>query len=129
MDFWTSLLSGLAYGLAVFFFIAALTGVFLVLSDLFRDRGLNGWAKAAWTVFIVLVPLLATLIYVIARGRGMAERRAAEAEEAKASVDAYIRETATPDPARVISEAHELVKNGALTETEFVALKNRVLTA
>ncbi|UNK71574.1 PLDc N-terminal domain-containing protein [Microbacterium sp. H1-D42] len=76
-----------------FVLLAALLAVFLTISDLFRDRALSGWAKAAWVVLLIFLPLLGSLIYVIARGRGMpdrigdAARRRHERADARARAD------------------------------------------
>ncbi|MBL3700774.1 hypothetical protein D3228_14160 [Leucobacter luti] len=101
----------------------------MVIVDLFRDRKLNGWAKAAWILFLVLVPLLTSLVYLIARGQGMAERVDEDAKESKDATDAYIREVAGASPADEIAKAKALLDSGAITAEEFAALKGRVLSA
>ncbi len=65
---------GLLTVLAVFLFAAWIAVLFTILSDLFSDHGLSGWAKAAWVLFLVFIPFLAALVYLIARGQGMSER-------------------------------------------------------
>ncbi|RZT68389.1 SHOCT domain-containing protein [Leucobacter luti] len=112
-----------------FVFISALIAVVMVIVDLFRDRKLNGWAKAAWILFLVLVPLLTSLVYLIARGQGMAERVDEDAKESKDATDAYIREVAGASPADEIAKAKALLDSGAITAEEFAALKGRVLSA
>src|SRR6478752_1322477 len=65
--------------------------VFTILADVFRRRDIGGWAKAAWSVFLVIVPFLGVLVYLIAQHDGMAERAAAAAENQKAQFDDYVR--------------------------------------
>ena len=81
-----------------FIFISALFIVFSVVSDLIRDKELNGWAKAIWAVFLISVPFLTALIYLIARGKGMSERQVARAAQAQQATDSYIREVAGSSP-------------------------------
>ena len=61
-----------------FFFVCYLMVLFQIIADLFRDRDLSGWWKALWIIFLIIFPFLAAVIYLIARGRGMAERQAGE---------------------------------------------------
>ena len=81
--------------LEVFLFAAWLMILFVIIGDLFRDHQLSGWAKAAWTVFLIFVPFLAALIYLIARGDGMRERALQEQHHQQDQLDAYIRQTAS----------------------------------
>src|SRR6185369_8991220 len=78
----------------VFLFVAWLWILFAVIADLFRDHELSGWAKAGWIVVLILLPLLGTLIYLIARGQGMRDRTIAEQAAVKSQMDSYVRETA-----------------------------------
>jgi len=110
-----------------FLFVAYLMVLWQILTDLFRDRQLNGWGKAAWLIFLILFPFLTALVYVIARGRGMAERHAAALHEAKSQTDQYIREVATTSPAQQIADAHGLLEAGAITPDEFATLKAKAL--
>jgi hypothetical protein len=80
--------------LEVFLFAAWLMILFVIIGDLFRDHQLSGWAKAAWTVFLIFVPFLATLIYLITRGDGMRERALHQRQETQQQMEAYIRQTA-----------------------------------
>src|SRR5690349_24712727 len=83
-----------------FVFISYLMVVFTIIGDIFRDQSLNGWLKAVWIIFLVFLPFLTALVYLIARGQGMAERRAAEMGALREAQTAYIRETAgTASPA------------------------------
>src|SRR5215216_2208469 len=69
----------------VFVFISYLMVLFNIVADLFRDHALNGWWKAVWIIFLIFVPFLTALVYLIARGKGMSERGAAQAKEYKAA--------------------------------------------
>ena len=80
--------------LEVFLFAAWLMILFTIIGDLFRDHQLSGWAKAAWVIFLIFVPFLGALIYLIARGDGMRERALHQQQEAQKQFDAYVRQTA-----------------------------------
>lgn len=110
-----------------FVFIAALIAFVLVLTDLFRDRKLNGWAKAAWIFFLVFVPLLTALVYMIVRGGGIPDRINDEARRQREASEEYIREVAASGPADEITKAKALLDAGAITAEEFSALKSRAL--
>ncbi|WP_243767853.1 SHOCT domain-containing protein [Leifsonia sp. TF02-11] len=111
-----------------FAFIAYLFALFAIIGDLFRDRKLNGWWKAVWIIFLIFVPFLTALIYLIARGRGMAERSVKEAADTQAVVDAHIREVASSSPADEIAKAQQLLVSGTITQQEFDHLKARALS-
>ncbi|MBT0993583.1 SHOCT domain-containing protein [Cellulomonas sp. DKR-3] len=123
MDFWHWVLVLLWW----FLFFAYLIILFQILGDLFRDRDLGGWGKAAWIVGLILLPFLTALIYVIARGRGMAERQVAAVQQAKADTDTYIREVAGKSPADHIADAKALLDSGAINQAEFEQLKAKAL--
>ncbi|WP_417563962.1 SHOCT domain-containing protein [Microbacterium sp.] len=110
-----------------FFFIAYLMVLFSIISDLFRDRKLNGWWKALWIVCLVFIPLLTSLVYLIARGRGMAERGAKQAEEAKQATDSYIKDVAGRSPSDEIAAAAKLLEAGTITTDEYEKLKAKAL--
>lgn len=109
-----------------FAFIAYLFALFAVVGDLFRDRALNGWWKAVWIVFLIFLPFLTVLAYLIARGRGMAERQAERAQQVKSQTDDYIRSVAA-SPADEIAKAKQLLDAGTISSAEFEQLKARVL--
>jgi hypothetical protein len=101
-----------------------------VIVDIFRDHSLNGWAKALWVLFLVFVPFLAAFIYLIARGRGMAERNAARVAESQAASADYIRSVAgssASSSAAEIEKGKQLLDSGAITPAEFDALKAKAL--
>ena len=100
-----------------------------IIIDIFRDPGLNGWGKALWVLFLVFLPFLAAFIYLIARGRGMTERKVAEAREAQAAQNSYIREVAgaSSSPTSEIESAKKLLDSGAITQAEYDSLKAKAL--
>jgi phospholipase D-like protein len=100
-----------------------------VLMDVYRRHDSSGWAKAGWTVFVIVTPFLGVLIYLIVQGKGMAERSAGEARAAQEQTDAYIRSVSSQsDPAEQIARGKELLDSGAITAAEFDALKRKALT-
>ncbi|WP_395925478.1 SHOCT domain-containing protein [Arthrobacter sp. PM3] len=111
-----------------FAFISYLFALFAVISDIFRDRDLNGWLKAVWIIFLVFVPFLTVLVYLIARGRSMAERQAQSARRAQAETNEYIRSVASASPTQEIAKAKELLDAGTLTQSEFEAVKAKALS-
>src|SRR5690349_21305391 len=85
--------------LEVFLFVAWLWILFAIITDLFRDHETSGWGKAAWVFFLLILPFLGALIYLIARGDGMRERTIKEQEDVKGQLDTYIRQQAHSSPA------------------------------
>ena len=125
-SFWATIWDTIWWFLTIFIFVAYLMALFSIITDLFRDRKLNGWAKAAWFVFLIFLPFVTALVYLIARGRGMGERQAEQIREVKQAQDDYIRQVAG-GPAAEIAEAKKLLDSGAITQAEFEALKARAL--
>ncbi len=111
-----------------FAFIAYLFALFAVITDIFRDRELSGWLKAVWVIFLIFVPFLTVLVYLIARGRSMAERQARSAQQAEAATTEYIRSVAKASPTQEIAKAKELLDAGTLTQSEFDAVKAKALS-
>jgi len=111
-----------------FAFIAYLFALFAVISDIFRDHELSGWLKAVWIIFLVFVPFLTVLVYLIARGRSMAERQARSAQRAEAATTEYILSAAKSSPSQEIAKAKELLDAGTLTQAEFDAVKAKALS-
>jgi hypothetical protein len=100
----------------------------LILSDVFRRRDLSGWGKAAWTFFLIILPFLGALIYLIAQSDGMAERRAQDVQGQRAQMDDYVRSVAgSGGPAAEIDKAKALLDSGAITQPEYEALKAKAL--
>jgi hypothetical protein len=114
----------------IFFLIMFIWVFIMIVTDLFRDHQLSGWAKAAWVVGLIIFPLVGSLVYLIARGQGMAERSAAQHQQARADFDSYIRQTAAAGgggPVDELTRLAELRDKGTITEDEFQTMKARVL--
>ena len=112
---------------STFVFVAYLVVLFHIVVDLFRDSELGGGAKALWIIGLILIPLLTSLIYVLARGKGMAERQRAAVKTAKDDTDAYIRNVAGKSPADQIADAKRLLDSGTINADEFARLKAKAL--
>jgi hypothetical protein len=110
-----------------FFLLTYLMVLFQIVVDLFRDPALGGLAKALWFIALIFLPLLTAVVYVITRGRGMARRREAESLGAQAEAEQYIRDVARTSPADQIARANALLREGAINEAEFAALKAKAL--
>jgi type VI protein secretion system component VasK len=128
MDFWSF------FWLLVwsFFFVAYLMLLFHIFADLFRDGELGGFAKVVWVVVLFVVPLLASLIYIIVRGKGMAEREMERNSRQMAAQEDYIRSVtaasgSTSSTVEQLSQAKALLDSGAITEAEFAAIKSKAL--
>jgi hypothetical protein len=110
-----------------FVFGCYLVVLFQVVVDLFRDQDLSGWWKAIWIIFLIIVPFLSVLIYVIARGRGMAERHLAA--KGGRQDEPYVPPPiiSMSNPADQIGSAQKLLDQGAITQAEFDQLKQKAL--
>lgn len=102
--------------------------VIVVLGDVFRRRDASGAKKVVWTLFIIFLPLLGVLAYLIANGDGMAERNVRQAQAQKAEMDDYVRSVAGGGAAAEIERAKGLLDSGAITQVEFDAIKAKALT-
>jgi hypothetical protein len=112
-----------------FAFIAYLMILFSIFGDLFRDRDTSGLAKGAWVVALILLPFLSALVYLIARGGGMAERSMAAAQAMQEQQEAYIKQVATPaSPADQIAQATRMLEEGTITEADYERLKAKALS-
>jgi Phospholipase_D-nuclease N-terminal len=100
----------------------------VIITDIFRRRDIGGWSKAAWIVFLIIVPFLAALIYLIAQHDGMAERTAQQSAQAKTEFDSYVRDVAaTEGPSGEIKRAKDLLDAGTITQEEFDQIKVKAL--
>ena len=113
--------------LSTFVLIVYLLILFQIIGDLFRDSELGGGSKVLWIIGLVVIPGLAAILYIVIRGRGMAERQRASLQRAKSDTDAYIREVAGKSPAEHIAEAKSLLDAGTITPEEFARLKAKAL--
>ena len=100
-----------------------------IFSDLFRDHELSGGAKALWVIFVIVLPFVGILIYLIARGHGMADRAAKAQARAQEQMNAQIRAVAgtSPSAADQIAQAKSLLDSGAIDQAEFDKLKATAL--
>ena len=115
-----------------FIFFAWFMSLFWVFGDLFRSKDLGGVAKTLWTLFLIVLPILGMLIYLIARGGGMTERALAAQAEAQKRQDAYIRQVATTNGSKnsvadEITSAKALLDSGAINASEYEQLKAKAL--
>ena len=127
MDFWENFWNIIWWFVWVFAFTTYLIAVFMIIGDIFRDHTLNGWLKAVWMIFLIFVPFLTALIYLIARGRGMTERSAERARLNQEYTESYIRNVAGSSPSEEIARAKALLDSGTITESDYEKIKTRVL--
>ena len=116
-----------------FLWIAWLVALFHIIGDIFNSDDLGGWGKAIWLIFVILLPLLGLLIYLIARGGGMQKRAIEKARAQRESYEAYLRETACSTAVGGGGSADELAKladlrdKGVITVDEFERQKAKIL--
>jgi len=116
--------------------------LFRVIADLFGDHELSGWAKVGWVLLVCLLPFFGVFIYLVARGKGMAERAQAHAQQSKRDFDDYIRQTAgssaaagggtaraASSPVDELTRLADLKASGAISESEFEQAKKKLLAA
>ena len=111
-----------------FAFMAYLMVMFSIITDLFRDDTSSGFAKAIWFVALIFIPFLTACIYLIAKGGGMADRQMRDRQQMMSQQEAYIREVASSaTPADQVAQAKAMLDSGAITEAEYVRLKEKAL--
>ncbi|GAA2745786.1 SHOCT domain-containing protein [Kitasatospora cinereorecta] len=113
--------------------------LFKIITDIFRSHDMGGWGKAGWLIFVILLPFLGVLVYLIARGRSMSQRDIAQAQQNEAAFKAYIRDAAGPggegagtggggtNHADQLAKLADLKNSGALTEEEYQKAKDKLL--
>ena len=111
----------------VFLFVIWIWILFTIITDLFRDHEMSGWGKALWILFLVFIPFLTALVYLIARGSGMRDRTIKAQAEAKKHFDDYVRQQAHTTPADELHKLNELREKGALSDEEFQQAKAKLL--
>lgn len=114
--------------ISTFVFVAYLIILFQIVVDLFRDSELGGGSKVLWIIGLIFVPMITAIIYIIARGRGMAARQQANLQRAKADTETFIRSVANKSPAAEIAEAKALLDAGTISAEEFGKLKAKALS-
>jgi hypothetical protein len=112
---------------STFVFVAYLLVLFQIVADLFRDSELGGGSKALWIIGLIFLPMLTALVYIVARGKGMAARQQAAMQKAKSETDAYIKQVAGKSPAEQIADAKALLDAGTISPEEFAKLKGKAL--
>jgi hypothetical protein len=111
----------------IFLFVIWFWILFTIIGDLFRDHKMSGWAKAAWIIFLVFIPYISMIVYLIARGSGMRERALQSQSEAKHHFDSYVQEQAHTSPADELHKLNDLKEKGALSPEEFDQAKAKLL--
>ena len=118
----------LLVALEIFFFVIWIWILITILTDLFRDHEISGWGKAAWCLFLVVIPFLASLIYLIARGAGMRDRTIKAQADAKKHFDEYVQQQAhSGSSADELHKLSELKAKGDLSQAEFDQAKAKLL--
>ncbi len=117
--FWTMLM--------LFLWIAWITVVFSVIMDIFRNHDMGGFAKAIWVFFVIVLPWLGVIAYLIVNGDGMAQRSMAVAQQQDQAARAYIRDAASVSTADELQKLSRLQSEGVLSEAEFAAQKAKLL--
>ena len=112
---------------STFFFIAYLIVMFQIVVDLFRDNELGGGSKVLWVIGLIFIPMLTAIVYIVARGKGMAGRQQASVQKAKSDTETYIKTVAGKSPAADIAEAKTLLDAGTISAEEFAKLKAKAL--
>ncbi len=110
-----------------FLFVIWIWILFTIITDLFRDHELSGWWKAVWVIFLVFIPFLTALVYLVARGSGMRDRTVKAQADAKKHFDEYVQTQAHTTPADELHKLNELKEKGALSAAEFEQAKSKLL--
>ena len=111
----------------IFLFVAWFWILVTIIGDLFRDHEVSGWGKALWVLFLIVLPILGTLIYLIARGEGMRDRAINEQAEARQQFESYVRETAGGSSVDELHKLSELKQRGDISQEEFDRAKAKLL--
>jgi ABC-type multidrug transport system fused ATPase/permease subunit len=119
----------IVYSMFIFFaFVIWIWLLITVFADIFRRHDTSGGMKALWIIFIIVLPYLGVLIYIIAEHKGMADRNVQQVQQAQAQADDYIKSVAaSADPAEQIAKAKSLLDAGTITQAEFDDLKRKAL--
>jgi hypothetical protein len=115
--------------IVVFFvWLAWLLILFRIIGDVFRRQDISGWGKAGWLAFLIVVPFLGVLIYLIANGQEMGRREVEQSRAARAEFDDYVKSVAASEgPAAEIDKAKQLLDSGAISQAEFDAIKAKAI--
>jgi O-antigen ligase len=110
------------FGWAIWFVL-----LITVFADLFRRHDVSGWGKAGWTLFVIVLPFLGVFVYLIAQGKHMAERKAADVRANQTAFDEYVRGVASDGPSDQIARAKQLLDDGAIDRAEYDQIKRKAL--
>jgi hypothetical protein len=114
----------------IFAFVVWFWLLFVVLTDVYRSRDLSGWAKAAWTIFVIFLPLIGILTYLIVRGRSMNQRAAQQAQQQDEAFRSYVQDAAgSPSSADQLAKLADLRQRGVISSAEFENEKSKVLAS
>lgn len=114
----------------IFAFVVWFWLLFVILMDVFRSRDLSGWGKAGWTIFVLFLPLIGILAYLIVRGRSMHERSAEQASQQEQAFRSYVQEAAgSPSSADQLTKLADLRQHGVISPDEFEQEKRKILAA
>lgn len=116
----------------IFFMIVYFMMLFNIIFDIFRDHEMNGFVKAIWLIFLLFIPLISMLVYVIARGPGMAKRNQKAVEEAQKAQLEYAKQLVNQSGSTTvdqIADAQKLLDSGAITQAEFDQIKAKALAS
>ena len=118
--------------LVIFAFVIWFWLLIVIFGDLFRRRDTSGWVKAAWIIFVIVLPYLGVFVYLIANHQGMEERSVQQAQAQQTQFDDYVKSVATTGgggSAAEIEKAKQLLDSGAITQAEFESLKAKALAS
>jgi hypothetical protein len=118
--------------LEFFLFVIWIWLLIMVFSDIFRSHDLGGWAKALWSIFIIVIPFLGVFVYLIARGGSMHDRAAEQAAQQQQAFDQYVKQAAGTPGESSADQLHKLAdlkSQGVLTDAEFEAQKAKILAS
>lgn len=118
--FWTMLI--------FFIWVAWFILLFRIIADIFRRHDIGGGAKTLWILFVLFLPFLGVFVYLISQGQGMAERDMSQARRSQEQFDDYVR-SVSGGSADEIAKAKQLLDSGAITQSEFEAIKSRALAS
>jgi len=116
--FWTMII--------FFCWVAWIWVLIVIIGDLFRRHDTSGWVKALWVIFLIVLPFLGVLIYLIANGSGMSRRQAESVRASQEQFDSYVK-SVSGGSATELAKAKELLDSGAINQAEYDQLKSKVL--
>lgn len=122
-------LLGVFWTMVVFFvWVAWIILLIRIFSDIFRNRDMGGFAKALWSIFVIFLPFLGVLLYLIVNGRGMAERDLHQAQKQEQAMQEYVRNVAgSSSSADELAKLADLRDRGVISDDEFAQQKSKLL--